>query len=146
MNLEQLEWESFDDAGGRYRGEMAEIGLLIGARKLGYRAVQLPPGARFCPLHAHDIEEEVFYVVAGAPTIRTLRGNLQLRAGDLMAFPVGDRGAHQVLNESDAPCTLILFGLDDPDDVCYYPDSQKLGLSRRGLRMRLDRLDYYDGE
>jgi uncharacterized cupin superfamily protein len=63
-----------------------------------------------------------------------------------MAFPVGDRGAHQLLNESDAPCTLILLGGDEVDEVVYYPDSQKVSVRRRGLRMRADRLDYYDGE
>ncbi|MEO6834530.1 MAG: cupin domain-containing protein [Candidatus Tumulicola sp.] len=146
INLDELEWESFDDAGGRYRGEYGEIGLLVGARKLGYCAVDLPPGARFCPLHAHDKEEEAFYVAKGEPTIRTLRGNLRLRPGDFMAFPIGDRGAHQLLNESGSPCTVILIGTDDLDEVAYYPDSQKLGLRRRGLRVRVDRLDYYDGE
>ena len=67
INLDELDWEPFDDLDGRYRGEIAEIGLLLGARRLGYRAVRLPSGARFCPLHAHDREEEVFYVVEGAP-------------------------------------------------------------------------------
>lgn len=146
INLDQLEWEAFDDAGGRYKGEDAEIGLPIGARKLGYRAVRLPPGARFCPLHSHDKEEEVFYVIDGEPSIRTLRGSLRLRPGDFMAFPVGERGAHQLLNESDAPCTVLLFGMEDPDEVAYYPDSEKVLVGRRRLMMRSDRLDYYDGE
>jgi uncharacterized cupin superfamily protein/glyoxylase-like metal-dependent hydrolase (beta-lactamase superfamily II) len=146
INLDELDWEPFDDLDGRYRGEIAEVGLLLGARRLGYRAVRLPAGARFCPLHAHDREEEVFYVVEGTPSIRTPRGTLRLRAGDVMAFPVGDRGAHQLLNESDAPCTLILLGGDEVDEVVYYPDSQKVSVRRRGLRMRADRLDYYDGE
>jgi mannose-6-phosphate isomerase-like protein (cupin superfamily) len=65
INLDELEWEAFDDVGGRYRGELAEVGLLIGARGLGYRVVRLPAGARFCPLHAHDREEEVFFVLDG---------------------------------------------------------------------------------
>ncbi|MGA8534398.1 MAG: cupin domain-containing protein [Candidatus Tumulicola sp.] len=146
INLDELTWEPFDDVGGLYRGEAGEIGLFIGARDLGYQAVHLPPGTRFCPLHAHDREEEVFFVVEGEPSIRTLRGTLRLRAGDIMAFPVGDRGAHQLLNESDAPCTVILLGSDYVDEVAYYPDSQKIGLRRRGLRMRVDRLDYFDGE
>ncbi|MBV8372800.1 MAG: cupin domain-containing protein [Candidatus Eremiobacteraeota bacterium] len=146
VNLDELTWTPFDRVGGRYRGEYAEIGLLIGARRLGYQMVRLPAGARFCPLHAHDREEEVFFVVDGAPSIRSSRGTLQLRAGDFMAFPVGDRGAHQLLNESDAEATVILFGQDDPDEVVYYPDSEKILVARRGLRMRADRLDYYDGE
>jgi uncharacterized cupin superfamily protein/glyoxylase-like metal-dependent hydrolase (beta-lactamase superfamily II) len=146
VNLDELDWERFDDVGGRYRGEVAEIGLLVGARQLGYRLVRLPPGARFCPLHAHDREEEVFFVVDGEPSIRTSRGTLRLRAGDVMAFPVGDRGAHQLLNESDGLCTVILLGENELDEVAYYPDSRKVFTRRRRLRMRSDQLDYYDGE
>ena len=146
VNLDEVRWEAFDDAGGRYQGRDAEIGLPIGARKLGYRAVELPPGARFCPLHSHNQEEEVFYVLGGTPTIRTLRGNLQLRPGDFMAFPVGDRGAHQLLNESAAACTLLLFGLDLADEVCYYPDSRKILIGWRDTIVRDEPLDYYDGE
>lgn len=146
INLDELVFDGFDDAGGRYRGELAEIGLPIGARKLGYQIVRLPPGARFCPLHSHDKEEEVFYVLDGAPTIRTLRGSLELRPGDFMAFPTGDRGAHQVRNESAADCALLLFGANDPDEVAYYPDSQKVLVRRRRLMMREARIEYFEGE
>lgn len=146
INLDELDWEPFDREHGRYKGESGEIGLFIGARTLGYRAVRLPPGARFCPLHAHDRSEEAFVVIDGTPTIRTLRGSIVLRAGDVMAFPTGDRGAHQLLNESDASCTVILFGLELDDEVAYYPDSKKVYATRRGLLMRAERLDYYDGE
>lgn len=146
INLDELQWLPFDNVDGRYRGRSGEIGLFIGARKLGYRAAELPPGGTFCPLHSHNHEEEVFYVIAGMPTIRTSRGNLRLRPGDIMAFPVGDRGAHQLLNESDAPCTVLLFGMDDPDEVCYYPDSRKILIGWRDTIVRDDPLDYYDGE
>lgn len=146
VNLDELQWESFDNLGGRYRGRSAEIGLPIGARKLGYRAVELPPGAHFCPLHSHNREEEVFYVLEGTPAVRTPRGSVRLRPGDFMAFPVGDRGAHQLLNDGDAACKLLLFGMEDPDEVCYYPDSRKILVSWRETIVRDDPLDYYDGE
>jgi uncharacterized cupin superfamily protein len=146
INFDELEWEAFNDVNGRYRGEDAEIGFMIGARRLGYRAVRLPAGARYCPMHAHDREEEVFWVIEGEPSIRTPRGTLRLRAGDVMAFPAGDRGTHQLLNESDAPCTVMLLGMNEPDEIAYYPDSQKVLLRRRRLLTRVDRLDYYDGE
>ena len=40
-----------------------------------------------------------------------------MRPGDFMAFPVGDRGAHQLLNESDADALVLLLGLDEDDEV-----------------------------
>jgi uncharacterized cupin superfamily protein len=97
-------------------------------------------------MHAHDREEELFYVIEGRPTVRTPRGDLKMRPGDFMAFPVGDRGAHQLLNESDAEALVLLLGLDEDDEVVYYPESRKVLAGRRRLMMREDRLDYFDGE
>ena len=146
INLEELLWEPFDELGGKYRGASAEIGLPIGARKLGYQLVRIEPNARFCPLHSHDREEEMFYVLDGTPSVRTPRGTLVLRPGDVMAFPVGDRGTHQLLNESDAPSTVLLLGGAEIDEVAFYPDSQKVLARRRRFLMRADHLDYFDGE
>jgi uncharacterized cupin superfamily protein/glyoxylase-like metal-dependent hydrolase (beta-lactamase superfamily II) len=146
VNLDELAYEFSNDAGGKYAAHEAEIGWHLGARRLGYRIARLPAGARFSPLHAHDKEEELFYVIEGRPTVRTLRGSLQLRRGDFMAFPIGDRGTHQLLNESDADAVVLLLGEADADEVAYYPDSHKILARRRNLMMREDRLDYYDGE
>jgi uncharacterized cupin superfamily protein/glyoxylase-like metal-dependent hydrolase (beta-lactamase superfamily II) len=146
VNVDELEYEFSDGVGGKYASHDAEIGWHIGARRLGYQMVRLPAGARFCPMHAHDKEEELFFVIEGRPAVRTPRGNLQLRPGDFMAFPVGDRGAHQLLNESDADALILLLGMDEEDETVYYPDSRKVLAGRRRLMMREDRLDYFDGE
>jgi uncharacterized cupin superfamily protein/glyoxylase-like metal-dependent hydrolase (beta-lactamase superfamily II) len=146
INLDELEYELRVGGGDKYRRFAAEMGYPIGARRLGYRAVRIPPGMRYCPLHSHDKCEEVFYVVEGTPSVRTPRGTLRLRPGDFMAFPVGHRGAHQLINESDADALAVLMGAEDDDEVCYYPDSRKVLIARRDLIVREDRLDYYDGE
>jgi uncharacterized cupin superfamily protein/glyoxylase-like metal-dependent hydrolase (beta-lactamase superfamily II) len=146
VNVDELEYEFSDGVGGKYASHDAEIGWHIGARRLGYQMVRLPAGARFCPMHSHDKEEELFFVVEGRPAVRTPRGNLQLRPGDFMAFPVGDRGAHQLLNESDADALILLLGMDEEDETVYYPDSRKVLAGRRRLMMREARLDYFDGE
>jgi hypothetical protein len=39
-----------------------------------------------------------------------------------------------------------MYGVRDPNDVCYYPRSNKVFLSGIGLVARLERLDYWDGE
>ncbi len=134
----------------RFECEAAEVGLLIGARKLGYRLARLAPGKAFCPLHSHEINEEFFFVLEGNPSIRTLRGTIRCRPGDFIAFPTGERGAHQVLNESDASCLVLLAGMEITAEMCHYPDSEKLlAVAENGTR-RLVRsvplLDYFDGE
>jgi uncharacterized cupin superfamily protein len=148
INVDELYAEHFSEGGGRYEGVYEEIGLLIGARKLGYQITTLPPGKRLCPLHVEDMEEEMFIVWEGEAVIRTLRGEYTCRAGDVIAFPVGDIGAHQVINKSDKLCKVFMLGMEDPNSVAYYPDSKKVLIgSRKRLILRTEpALDYYDGE
>jgi uncharacterized cupin superfamily protein len=139
----------------RYHCLDGEVGFVIGARKLGYRVSTLPPGSFFCPLHGHAREEEMFFVLDGEPSIRTLAGTLRCRKGDFIAFPVGQSGTHQLLNESDAPATVLLLGRTEAFEACYYPDSDKLLVDmerplkgdRRSILLRATpELDYFDGE
>ncbi len=150
INIDELApyGERFSEGGGRYEGVYEEIGLLIGARKFGYQITTLPPGKRLCPLHAEDMEEEMFIVWEGEAVIRTLRGEYVCRQGDVIAFPVGDIGTHQVINRSDKPCKVFMLGLEDQNSVAYYPDSKKVLIgSRKRLILRTEpALDYYDGE
>ena len=146
VNLDELEMRHSGD--DRYECDDAEIGLLIGAERLGYRVARLEPGKAFCPLHWHSTEEELFVVWDGTPSIRTDKGTWRLRPGDLVAFPARREGAHQLLNESDAPATVILISVEEGErDDCFYPDSHKVLVGARDLIVR-DRpaLDYYDGE
>ena len=130
MNLDQLEF--LDERSERpeqppqFSCRDAEVGFAIGARKLGYRVSTLDPGVRFCPLHAHAREEELFLVLDGEPSVRTLSGTIRCRKGDFIALPVGVSGTHQLLNESDAPATILLLARNETFEACYYPDSDKL--------------------
>lgn len=147
INFDELRMRTVREA-GEYAASVGEIGRFIGARRLGYWLAVIEPNKRFCPLHSHQLEEEVFVVLDGEPTIRTPRGEFTCRRGDVIAFPVGDVGAHQLLNKSDKPCTVFLLGNDEPEEVAYYPDSDKLMIDgRERLIIKASpRLDYYEGE
>jgi uncharacterized cupin superfamily protein len=132
---------------GAYSCEDAEIGFLLGAQQLGYRAARLRPGDVFCPTHWHTAEEELFVVWEGTPTVETPHGARELRRGDLIAFPTRPFGAHKLVNRSDAPATVILISNTNPHDVCFYPDSKKLLVEATDTLVRTEPiLDYYDGE
>jgi uncharacterized cupin superfamily protein len=159
INLDELEFRDeraeHVQQPERYHCFDAEVGFVIGARKLGYRVSTLPPGHYFCPLHGHAREEEMFFVLDGEPSIRTLTGTVRCRKGDFIAFPVGESGAHQLLNESDAPATVLLLGRTEAFEACYYPDSDKLlvdvetplkGDRRSILLHATPELEYFDGE
>jgi uncharacterized cupin superfamily protein len=139
----------------RFQCRDAEVGFVIGARKLGYRVSTLEPGHAFCPLHSHGREEELFFVLDGEPSVRTLSGSVRCRKGDFIALPVGVSGTHQLLNESGAPATVLLLARTEETDACYYPDSDKVlvdtevpivGDSRSIMVRATPRLDYFDGE
>ncbi|MBV8531711.1 MAG: cupin domain-containing protein [Candidatus Eremiobacteraeota bacterium] len=130
VNLDELDYrdereERVEQPDG-YHCIDAEVGFTIGARALGYRVSTLGPGQRFCPLHSHAREEEMFFVLEGEPSIRTLSGTIRCRKGDFIAFPVGVGGTHQLLNESNTPATVLLLGRTEGVEACYYPDSDKL--------------------
>jgi uncharacterized cupin superfamily protein len=149
INLDELRFESDASQDGKYRSSDAEIGFWIGAERLGYQMVTLPPGARFCPVHAEFCEEELFIVFEGEPSIRTPNETLRCRRGDFIAFPTGPDHAHQVINESDADATILLLGENRKLNVVYYPESNKLLASAPGVRWMVrnsPQLDYFDGE
>ena len=88
-------------------------------------------------------------MVAGRPSLRTPDGWRELVPGDVVAFPVGAGGAHQVSNFGDEPCRYLLISEKVGPEICVYSDSGKVGFwekennrgttgTRRsiGLRMR----------
>jgi len=147
-NVDELPWEA--DRHGEhetYGCSWLDIDFFVGAQQLGYRVARIEPGKAFCPLHWHTAEEELFIVTDGEPTLLTPRGKWKLRKGDFVAFPARASGAHKIINESNAPCDIIMIAGIVPHDSCFYPDSKKVLIERAGLILRdHPSLDYYDGE
>jgi uncharacterized cupin superfamily protein len=42
-------------------------------------------------------------VLRGEPTLRTPEGERVLKQGDVVCFPRGKDGAHQIINRTDSP-------------------------------------------
>jgi uncharacterized cupin superfamily protein len=146
VNLDELELLA-DQSPAPYNGAAAEVGHLIGAQRLGYALCVLESGEVYCPNHWHTQEEEAFVIWSGTPTLRTPQGEFVLRPGDVVAFPTGERGAHRISNDSDAPCLVLMFANIDAGDVCHYPDSRKLLVEATDTIVRSEpALDYFEGE
>ena len=79
------------------------------------------------PYHYHLANEELLVVLRGQPDLRTPEGWRRLEEGEVVAFPVGERGAHQLVNRTDEHVrVLIVSEMRDPE-VAVYPDSGKIG-------------------
>lgn len=146
INLDELSFEP-DTGPAPFVAQFAEIGLLVGASRLGYGLGVLEPGDVYCPNHWHTREEEAFVVWSGTPTLRTPQGTFVLRPGDVVAFPTGAEGAHRLTNESSESCRVLMFANSDAGDVCFYPDSKKLLVDTvRSIVRSEPELAYLDGE
>jgi uncharacterized cupin superfamily protein len=62
--------------------------------------------------HFHHASEELLVVLRGAPTVRMRDGDRELKEGDVVGFPRGADGGHQIRNESDAD-ELPVAGLQE---------------------------------
>ena len=127
VNIDELKLEHFEK-GAQFGCDAARIGPLIGAKDLGYSYDVVPPGKRSCPFHSHYGEEEMFFIVEGAGTLRYGNETRKVRASDFICCPTGGPDtAHQLVNDSSEPLAYISVSTMMPAEVCEYPDSKKVG-------------------
>ena len=112
---------------------------------------ELEPGDRLWPYHTHHANEEWVVVLRGAPTLRTPEGEQDLLEGDVVAFPRGAGGAHQISNRTNAPIRVLMLSTLLAPDVVEYLDSGKVSVvDARGARLfrafRGADAEYWEGE
>jgi len=96
-NIFEPEWVVRDQA--PLIGRAARVGAQAGAEQLGATLYEIDPGGHGSPFHLHHGNEEMIIVLAGRPSLRTLDGIRELEPGELVACPVGRRGAHQAAEQ-----------------------------------------------
>jgi uncharacterized cupin superfamily protein len=132
----------------------ARLGRQAGAERLGLSLWEIGPGQAAYPYHFHLAEEEMLVVLEGRLSLRGPGGWRDLAAGEVVSFPRGEEGAHQVVNRGETPAKMLAISTSGDPDLVVYPDSSKLGAFERrpdggGLRamFRLsDTVDYHEGE
>jgi len=132
-----------------YEKRWLRVGERLGGELLGGTLYELPPGKKSFPFHWHQGTEEVIVVLEGEPTLRTADGEQQLKRGDAVSFLRGAEGVHQLRNESDAPARYLMISTVVDYEVAHYPDSNKVGILSRDLRLLVrpeSGVDYLDGE
>jgi uncharacterized cupin superfamily protein len=123
----------------------------LGAERTGATLYELPPGQAVCPYHYEYGEEEWALVIEGTPSVRTPEGTELLAPLDLVFFPAGPAGAHQVRNDSGAPARVLMWSEVVFPTASAYPDSGKVGVwtgdEAEDLIVRREAaVDYFDGE
>jgi len=149
-NLHADEWDEERDREG-WRIKEAFIGDRIGSEVLGASMSEVEPGNKLWPYHTHHANEEWVIVLRGEPTLRTPEGDQTLKEGDVVCFRRGKDGAHQIINNTDAPIRVVMLSSRVAPDIVEYLDTGKVGArSVAGERIVFARpgpeLDYWDGE
>ena len=158
VNEQDLEWGE-QTHGEKFGYRRKQLGSAAGGEKLGCSLYEVPPGRRAWPYHYHLANEEAIYVLEGSGTLRIDERQITLSRGDYVAMPVGERGAHQIINTSNEPLRYFCFSTMIEPDAMVYPGSNKVGLfagsAPGGLKekrtvskfLRADaEVGYYEGE
>jgi uncharacterized cupin superfamily protein len=151
LNVDEVEHEE-------WRGRLTTAPLATDERSdlAGLHWEQIAPGRRGSVPHCHSEEEEVFVILEGEATLelwpsprREAAGQrkeeLALRPGHLVARPPGTGISHSFLAGPEG-VTMLVYGTRRPNDMCWYPRSNKLSWRGLGVIGRIEALDYFDGE
>ncbi len=125
--------------------ELREVGATLGSQRSGMQEIRVEAGLRSSPPHCHSAEEELFVVLDGDGVAILDDAEHPVRRGSLLARPAGTGVAH-CFRAGDGGLRLLGYSDRDPNDMCFYPRSGKVGL--RGLRalFRVEQVSYWDGE
>jgi uncharacterized cupin superfamily protein len=154
-NLFDPDFEGSSEQPG-FSWQRASLGRQAGAERLGASLFALPPGQAAFPLHYHLGNEEMLIVIAGTPSLRTPDEERELKVGEVVSFPRGEAGAHQIVNRGDEEARVLLLSEMNAPEVVVRPESGNLSaLGRppgsRGEGMhkvfrQRDEVSFWEGE
>ena len=150
---------NLEDAPSEHEGRARSLAEGAGSQLTGLNWVSLHGGESGAPPHCHSAEEEIFVVLDGEGTLELWPGPQAarlhgediareahpLRRGSVISRPPATRVSHAFRAGPDG-LTYLAYGTRDPNDITYYPRSNKIFFRGVGLIARLDSLDYDDGE
>jgi uncharacterized cupin superfamily protein len=147
VNLDSLEP---DEEGDRVLAGEA------GAQEAGLHHRTLAPGKASVPAHCHSAEDEIFVMLEGTATLELIPSPVmaargvekethELRPGHVVCRPGGTKISHYIRG-GDEGGVMLVYGTREPNDIAYYPNSNKFYIRGIGLIGRLESLEYADGE
>jgi uncharacterized cupin superfamily protein len=150
-NLNELEFDDLRTHDG-FEFRRARLGPEVGVTRVGASVWELSPGKAAYPYHFHLTEDEIVILLEGTLSLRTPDGWSELRQGDVVGFPVGEAGAHQVVNRGDTVARFLAVSNSGQTEVVIQPDANKIGAFERrpdggGIRewyRRGDKVPYFE--
>jgi len=90
--------------------------------------IEVSVGQQSYSHHWHERTEEIFYIISGVGKLRHYDGERQVRAGDVLCFPTGEKGVHSIANASDSePLIYLDIATNRPKvDIAMLPDTNQV--------------------
>lgn len=150
LNVDEVELEDWGTA------RTAPLATHERSNLAGFHWEQIDPGARGAPPHCHSEEEEIFVILEGTGTLHLwpspvteARGakheEIEIRPGHVIARPAATRVSHSFRAGTDG-LTMLIYGTRKPNDMAWYPRSNKIFWRGLGVIGRIESLEYDDGE
>jgi uncharacterized cupin superfamily protein len=115
--------------GEAFEARIASVAAPVGAKRLGARYVEVPPGKKAWPYHAHHGNDELFVILGGAGRLRFGGEEYAVSQGDVVVCRAGGvETAHQLLAEGGEPLRYLAVSSMLEPDVLEYPDSGKVAI------------------
>ena len=152
LNVDEVEPERWRD-----RVTSAPLATRERSDQAGFHWECLHPGKTGSVPHCHSEEEEIFVILEGGGTLHLWpspsfaagtgaeQEEIPIRAGHVVARPPGTRVSHWFRAGPDG-LTMLIYGTRKPNDMTYYPRSNKIAWRGLGVIGRVEVLDYFDGE
>jgi uncharacterized cupin superfamily protein len=115
-------WEDVPDWGGLGARRMVRSA----SNALGASIWEFQPGSSQFVYHFHHGSEELLIVLHGTPTVRMHDGDRDLAEGDVVPFPRGPEGGHQIRNDGEITARVLIVSANADPDVAEYPETGKL--------------------
>ena len=125
FNLNADRWDRQEEREG-WRFKDAWVGAHTDAELIGASMYEVEPGNKQGPFHTHHANEEWAIVLRGEPTLRTPEGEHVLKEGDVVCFPRGKAGAHQIINGTDSPIRVLMLSSMIRGEIIEYLDTGKV--------------------
>lgn len=83
--------------------------------------IEIEPGKHAYGYHYHEENEEVFYIIEGEASVKTEKGDIHLKQGDIICFPADIQGSHVISNPSKTEKLIYLdIGTANKPDIVHF--------------------------
>ena len=126
VHTDDLDWTDTEHGDHEFRRK--QLGAAAGSEELGCSLYEVPEGKRAWLRHYHEGNEEAIFVLDGEGTV-SLGPDAEeheLSAGDFVALPRGEDGAHAI--EGEGGLRYLMVSTMNEPDITVYPDDDTVGL------------------